>query len=146
MLSIISSGNRGCCTFTMPIREPPLIRSLTEETTAEQTWNDWQAGRCINSNNRRSSAAVLLSMCMILIYLSTERFSVWIRRIQAFTWFLILCVLVSDKLSYWCKQRPFPSGNCTRLQGIYTPSVLTLKTLIYEGTNGMKPLVTEFVT
>jgi hypothetical protein len=29
MLSIISSGNRGCCSSTVPIREPPLFR--TEE-------------------------------------------------------------------------------------------------------------------
>jgi hypothetical protein len=28
MLSIISSGNRGCCSSTVPIREPPLLRTL----------------------------------------------------------------------------------------------------------------------
>jgi hypothetical protein len=32
------------------------------------------------------------------------------------------------------------------LLSISTLQTLTLKTLIYEGTNGMKPLVTEFVT
>jgi hypothetical protein len=26
MLSIISSGNRGCCSSTVPMREPPLMR------------------------------------------------------------------------------------------------------------------------
>jgi hypothetical protein len=28
MLSIISSGNRGCCSSTVPIREPPLLLDL----------------------------------------------------------------------------------------------------------------------
>jgi hypothetical protein len=28
MLSIISSGNRGCCSSTVPIREPPLVDCL----------------------------------------------------------------------------------------------------------------------
>jgi hypothetical protein len=29
MLSIISSGNRGFCSSTVPIREPPLVEKLT---------------------------------------------------------------------------------------------------------------------
>jgi hypothetical protein len=30
MLSIISSGNRGCCSSTVPIREPPLLENGKE--------------------------------------------------------------------------------------------------------------------
>jgi hypothetical protein len=35
-LSIISSGNRGCCSSTVPIREPPLIASINKEGQRKQ--------------------------------------------------------------------------------------------------------------
>jgi hypothetical protein len=33
MLSIISSGNRGCCSSTVPIREPPLCSFFLDLST-----------------------------------------------------------------------------------------------------------------
>jgi hypothetical protein len=36
MLSIISTGNRRCCSSTVPIREPPLVHSLFQTEFSEE--------------------------------------------------------------------------------------------------------------